>query len=720
MIRQPQSNWKELMTYDDSRQHVQFMGVFITMAAISGFMTVLNYLTGWRQALMYATLIFSLLNIVNALFEHFEGRKIQKIPRVLFAVEIIVLFTFFVINGQPKGFSTLWTALLPACGLLLYKAGVGSLISGIQFAILVFLFYFPAGQQLLKFEYTDVFMMRFPILYLAFYITGILFELIRHNTQQALKATRDRYKQVNFRIMQVLTDMYKVVVSVDLESGKMEIYSGQDYVLPTHQEMSFYDAIADFSDNKVTDDCREQFKDFFTKESIVKNLKDESSPMLTYSIIMDGETRYFQARVIRIPEESGEIQQFVAAFSDADAYVHEQQQIQQELLTQRIKAKAASKAKTDFLFNMSHDIRTPMNAIIGFTDMAIKEADHPEKVRNVLNKVILSGNMLLSLINDILDMSHIESGKVIITAVPSDMEAIFLNIQSVMADFADSKNIGLSFDVSGIRDRYVYLDKTRVDRILVNLVSNAIKYTASEGKVQVSCEQILSDEKPGYGTFRFSVRDNGIGMSEEFQERMFDEFSREENAMVQGVQGTGLGLPLAKKLTVLMGGSISCESKTGVGSTFTVTLPFKIQEVKSSDAQSSDSHGVDNADVTGKRVLLVEDNELNREITIYILEENGMVVECAVDGSEAVRMVSENGPDHYDFIVMDIQMPVMNGYEASMKIREMYPDSGVPIIALSANAFDEDREKSLASGMNDHVSKPLNIAELLKSFHKFM
>jgi len=725
-MEKSKSRWKgliskELITYDDSRQHFQFICVFLIMAFISTFMTVMNYFTGWRQALMSATLIFALLNILNAALEFFGNRTVQKIPRVLFAIEIIALFTFFVINGQPKGFSTLWTALLPACGLLIYKRNVGSLISGIQFAILVFLFYVPAGQQLLRYEYTDVFMMRFPVLYAAFYVVGLFFELIRYYTQEELKANRDRYKQDNFRIMQVLANEYSVVVSVDLETGKTELYSGQN-VVPADRiaAMTFYDAMNIFAENVVVESNRKQFKEFFTKENMRNSLKKESSTIFTFASVIKGYERYYQARVVKIPSETGEVKQVIAAFSDADAYVREQKHIQQELMAQRSKAEAASKAKTDFLFNMSHDIRTPMNAIIGFTNMAIKEADSPEKVCKNLQKVNLSSNMLLSLINDILDMSRIESGKVSITVAPVDMQTIFDNIHSVMANFAASKEIEISFNVSEIRDRYVYLDKTRVDRILVNLVSNAIKYTEGFGQVQVSCEQIDDSAKPGYGTYRFTVKDNGIGMSDEFQARMFEEFSREENERVREVQGTGLGLPLAKKLTEIMGGTISCESKRGVGSNFIITLPFKIKEEQSLETESASAQQVASANLIGKRVLIVEDNELNREISTYILQEHGMVTESAVDGRAAVRIISEKGPDSFDFILMDIQMPIMNGYEAAEQIRSMYPDSKIPIIALSANAFEEDRQKSFASGMNDHVSKPINSAELLQALSKFL
>ena len=726
-------NWMELITNDDSRQHLQFECVFAIMAFISAFMTVLNYFTGWRGALMHATLYFSVLNIVNVLLEFLGGEKVKKVARVLFAVEIVTLFTFFIINGQPKGFSTLWALLMPACGLLLYKGAVGSLIAGIQFVIIIFLFYFPTGRQILNYDYNDVFMMRFPVLYAAFFIVGFFFEIVRQNTQKELSEARDQYrelyareetranqeKEINFRVMHVLTDEYKVVMSVEIETGKVEVYSGQTYINPALTGLNFQHAMNLYRNNWVSPNFRDEFEKFFSVDNILETLKYETSAMLTYAVMSKGREHYLQTKIIKIPEESGSIRQIVVAFTDTDTYVREQQKIQKELRVQRSKADSANNAKTDFLFNMSHDIRTPMNAIIGFTDRAVKESENPEKVRENLQKVRLSGNLLLSLVNDILDMSRIESGKVTVDEVRIDMETIFDNTQSMMDNQAAAKNINLRFDVSRIRDRYVYADVVRVDRILVNLVSNAIKYTECNGQVQVSCEQV-GDTKPGCGTYRFVVKDNGMGMSEEFQKQMFEEFAREESSTVKGIQGTGLGLPLTKKLTEILGGEISCESKQGVGSTFVITLPFRLQsksEIEEVKAVVQDEVTVD---LSGKKVLLVEDNELNREIASCILEEKGILVETAVNGKDAVRKVTEKGSDYFDFILMDIQMPVMNGYEATEQIRSLYPGAHLPIIALSANAFEEDRRKSLTSGMDDHISKPIDVAILTKTLAKYV
>ena len=455
---------------------------------------------------------------------------------------------------------------------------------------------------------------------------------------------------------------------------------------------------------------REAFWKATRPEVVRAAIDNDGVYYVNFRTLIDGEETYYQAKFVR--DEIHPDTNVIAGFHNVDTETKREMEALDA-------AKAASRAKTDFLFNMSHDIRTPMNAIIGFTNMAIRDAENPERVRENLKKVQLSGNMLLSLINDILDMSRIESGKATLNEVNADINAMFTNIQPVMANLAASKDIDLSFEIKNIRDRFVYADTARIDRIMINLVSNAVKYTEGYGKVQVLCEQ-LEGAKPGFGLYRFMVKDNGIGMSEEFQKQMFEEFSREENSTTSGIQGTGLGLPLAKKLAEMMGGRITCESRRGVGSTFFVTVPFRLRTEEDIMAENIQEQYAFSVDFSGKKVLLVEDNELNREIALDILEDEGILVETAENGEEAVYMVSEKGTEYYDFVLMDIQMPVMDGYEATAEIRKLYPKEALPIIALSANAFEEDRQKSIAAGMNEHVAKPIKIDELKSVMAKFI
>ncbi|HJJ48290.1 MAG TPA: response regulator [Methanocorpusculum sp.] len=381
----------------------------------------------------------------------------------------------------------------------------------------------------------------------------------------------------------------------------------------------------------------------------------------------------------------------------------------------------ASRAKSVFLFNMSHDVRTPMNAILGYTNIALKNLDDREKVRDALEKTQKSGTLLLSLINTILDVSRIESGKATLSKDKGDFLLSFVNIEDSLKTLAASKNVALSFEFGEYKDRYVICDFTRCSRIFINLISNAIKYTSHGGWVKVYAEQLDRYEN-GRGIYRYTVEDNGIGMSEEFMQHMFEQFSREQTASDKNIEGSGLGLSVCKAFTDLMGGTITCLSKLGMGTKFVVELPFEIQkgtESTSSEKEEAAAGKPDMSVLAGRRVLVVEDNEMNREIAVDILEEADMTVETAEDGSVAVNMVKEKGPAYYDFVLMDIQMPVMDGYEATRRIRKMDGFADLPVIAVSANAFEEDRKASLEAGMNDHVPKPINVNVLMQTMAKY-
>ena len=373
-------------------------------------------------------------------------------------------------------------------------------------------------------------------------------------------------------------------------------------------------------------------------------------------------------------------------------------------------AEAANVAKSTFLFNMSHDIRTPINAIKGFTDLAVKNYDDKNKAMDSLTKVQESCDVLISLVNNILDMSRIESGKAVIHENKIDIREIFENIRPMLEVLAKGKNIALDFHLTEITDTNVMCDIVHMHQVLVNLITNAIKYTQDGGSVWVEGRQ-TGENRDGTARYTFTVKDNGYGMSPAYQKVAFDMFSREENSTISGIQGTGLGLPLCKKITEMMGGSISMESEQGIGSTFTVELPLKIVEEEPRVEAAVQAEPV-KAEFAGRKILLVEDNELNREIAMELLEDEDLIVETAEDGRVAVEIMRQKGPAYFDCVLMDIQMPYMNGYEATKAIRAMYPDAAIPIIALSANAFEEDKIKSLEAGMNAHIAKPIVVEEL--------
>lgn len=378
-----------------------------------------------------------------------------------------------------------------------------------------------------------------------------------------------------------------------------------------------------------------------------------------------------------------------------------------------IAAESASKAKSTFLSNMSQDIRTPMNAIIGFTNIGLKQNPTPE-LKNCLEKISNSSEHLLTLINDVLDISRIESGKIKYTPLPIDIREVTDTVLNIMHGFLSNRNINFRTRRTRIETPYVLADAVRIREVLVNILGNAVKFTDDGGSIIFEMNyHPWEDDKHIVVCYRIS--DTGVGMSEEFVEHIFDEFSQEENSARTQYKGTGLGMAITKRYVDLMGGTISVESKKNEGSTFTIEIPFELtdeSEVRKQGIPAS------KADLTGVKILMAEDNELNAEIAMVQLEEAGIQVTRASDGKEVVKIFAENPPGTFDIILMDVMMPEMNGYEATKAIRSMnnrHDDSNIPIIAMTANAFAEDVQASLDAGMNGHIAKPINIDELIKA-----
>lgn len=389
----------------------------------------------------------------------------------------------------------------------------------------------------------------------------------------------------------------------------------------------------------------------------------------------------------------------------------------------RMEAEERSRAKSDFLSNMSHDLRTPMNAIVGFTNLAMQQEVSP-KVADYLGKISVSGNHLLNLINDVLDMSRIESGKMTMDEAECNLSDILRDLQVVIQGQADEKRLQLKLDATDVVDKDVWCDKVRLNRVLLNLIGNAIKFTPEGGKVTLLAKQTACS-RPGYGAYEFRVKDTGIGMSEEFAQKVFEPFERERTSTVSGIQGTGLGMSIAKKIIDTMDGTIRVETKQGEGTEFIINVDLRLREKTAlSEMAAEDEAAETSADegFAGKRILLVEDNELNREIATEILEGFEFVVEAAENGEIAVEKVKKSAPGFYDVILMDIQMPVMNGYEASRAIRGLEDPllAKIPILAMTANAFDEDKQNAKDAGMDGHIAKPIDIGALLDALSKHL
>ena len=398
---------------------------------------------------------------------------------------------------------------------------------------------------------------------------------------------------------------------------------------------------------------------------------------------------------------------------------HEQQYVE-KLQLSAAEAQEASEAKTRFLFNMSHDIRTPMNAIMGFTELLNRNLDDQEKARGYLRKIQNASSLLLTIINQVLEMARIESGTVTLKLEATDLSVLFHSVNTVFEADIQKKNIQYSEDVH-VPHKFAYCDKTKLEEIYLNIVSNAIKYTPDGHAIRVEIHELPSEDKKK-ACYRFTCEDSGIGMSADYLPYIFDEFSREHTTTENKVVGTGLGLPIVKSLIELMGGTIQVESTQGVGTKFTVDLALTLASREEVYPTPEALAEAEHAKLRGRRILLAEDNDLNAEIAIELLGEKGLLIERAADGEECCTMLAQAPEGYYDLVLMDIQMPRMNGYEAAAKIRGMadVKKAGIPIIAMTANAFAEDRQAALDAGMNAHVAKPIDMAVLLPTLLRWL
>ena len=389
-----------------------------------------------------------------------------------------------------------------------------------------------------------------------------------------------------------------------------------------------------------------------------------------------------------------------------------------ELLAAAKKAEAANEAKTEFLQRMSHDIRTPINGICGMVNMADHYADDMEKQTEYRTKVKEASNLLLELVNDVLDMSKLESGEVVLEESPFNLSKIFEEVLVVIEQIAAEQNIRIVWEKKEIKHRALIGSPRYVKRVMMNILSNAVKYNRENGQIHISCREIPS-EQPETTTMEFVCRDTGIGMTEEFQKYVFEPFAQEHTGSRTKFTGTGLGMPITKKLVEKMGGTITFESEKGVGTTFVIQVPFKIDMDADKREEQTD---VSENSIKGLHILLAEDNELNMEIAEFVLQNEGAEVTKAWNGQEAVEIFGKSEPGEFDVILMDIMMPVVNGYEATKMIRSLDREDAkkIPIIAMTANAFTEDRIKAKAAGMDEHIAKPVDVELLIKVIHKLV
>lgn len=531
---------------------------------------------------------------------------------------------------------------------------------------------------------------------------------------------REEEKVYQLEIINALSIDYTNVFMVNLMTNRIRIVRMNDVAGAFYSdelgEQYYDDALEFYIDVSVYADDRDMMRMAFSRDNILRQLIKRETFYVNFRSNINNKLQYMKLKVVRIGDikETGN---FLLAFMNVDDEI-EHEMKQKKLLQDTLSmAESASHAKTMFLSNMSHDIRTPMNAIIGFTTLALNHISEQAMVKTYLDKIKSSSNHLLSLINDVLDMSRIESGKMKINKTVSTVEKIVGDVDTVMQSQIQMKHLEYSLIKRGNLTRPVMMDGLRLNQILINIVGNAVKYTPEYGKVQFMITEMpsISDNTSSY---QFRIKDNGIGMSKKFLEKIFTPFERDENKAIAKIQGTGLGLAITKSLVDIMEGSIFVKSEEGKGSEFLVCFDLEnakegelsVEEKKENVYESSviDSF----KDV---RILLVEDNELNREIATELLKSVGFILDEAENGSQAVQMVNDSPAGYYKVILMDVMMPVMNGYESTKKIRSLEDKAkaNVPIIAMTANAFEEDKNQAIECGMDKFVSKPFDINDLL-------
>ncbi|MDE6035903.1 MAG: transporter substrate-binding domain-containing protein [Ruminococcus sp.] len=669
-----------------------------------------------------------------------------------------------------------------------------------------------------------------------------------------LNATEQANKEMSeqLAIVEALSHDYTNVYAVNDKAGTARIVKLEGYVVEglkkdSGEEHPYMPILQHYIDTRVHEDDREYLTEALSLDSVRKHLTENTEYNGSYRIKADGEEHHFQYTYVKVKDSSDE-NVILAGFRNIDDMIQREQE-QNEILSEALaQAQYANNAKTTFLNNMSHDIRTPMNAIIGFTSLAVTHIDNKQQVQDYLGKILTSSNHLLSLINDVLDMSRIESGKVKIEEKEVSLPDIMHDLKTIVQADVKSKQLEFYIDTLDVTNEMIICDKLRLNQVLLNILSNAMKYTKPGGMVSVRVIQ-TAEEQDNYASYEFRVKDTGIGMSPEFLKHVFEPFEREQTATVSGIQGTGLGLAITKNIVDMMGGTILVESEEGKGSEFIVQLRFRVTETTGKsqkiehladlralvvdddvntcvsvskmlsaigmhpdwttlgkealirtqfaieqnepysayiidwsmpdtngielvrrirkvigdiapiiiltaydwtdiedeareagvtafcskpiffselrevlakpygDGSESEAEEVEEMRFDGKKILLVEDNELNQEIALAILENVGFVIETADDGTVAVEMIKNNPADKFDLILMDIQMPIMNGYEATKIIRELddKEKANIPIVAMTANAFDEDRQEAINAGMNGHIAKPINIDTLMET-----
>lgn len=561
------------------------------------------------------------------------------------------------------------------------------------------------------------------LLYLEEYITEV-------NENQYLKSKEilnERLQDMNMNLMEQidivsgLSNAYFSAYAVDLETGRCKPIKVIEFFRRAVENCHIASVVTKaFLILCVMPEDREKMQKFTNWHTLVNRLENTDLTVEEFHGMISPWEWCRASWIVSSRDENGKAKKVLFTVEDITENVKERmqqekdkEQARKELEESRKAAEIANKAKTDFLFNMSHDIRTPMNAIIGYADLMDKHFDEKQRCKDYLKKIRNSSNFLLSLVNNVLEMARIESGKLILDEKVCEITQLAEEITSVYSELMERKGITFTMDID-VKTKYYYGDRLKISEIFLNILSNAYKYTLAGGSISLKARE-LNYQIPGYILLQTTISDTGVGMSKEFLPRIFEEFSREYTSTENRIEGTGLGMPIVKKLVDFMNGSIEVHSELGKGSTFIINIPHKI--AKAEDMEETQDLEIDLKKFVGKRILLVEDNELNTEIATEILMELGFIVEHAEDGLVCMDKILNAKAGYYDLILMDVQMPNLDGYGATKKIRALSDPikANIPIIAMTANAFEEDRKNALAIGMNEHLAKPIETKKLIQT-----
>ena len=553
---------------------------------------------------------------------------------------------------------------------------------------------------------------------------GIFYVFLGDATEKRdrLDLEREQIYQENRRRLEVIEGLsinYESILYVDLDRDSIQPYRLSERTRVQFQEklqpLSFQWYMADYTAVWVHPEDREMVARETSVERIRERLSREKTFYINYRVICRGELQFLQLRFVNV---GGQASQLVMGYRRVDEEVRQEMEQKQTLSQALVNANLAVRAKNTFLSNISHDMRTPLNAISGFTALARRNLGDRQAVENYLSQVEAASQQLLDLIDKVLETTWLETNEAPAAEAPCSLKSIVQEICDFLQPQAEEKGIAFTVDLAGVEHDEVFSDQDLLHRLVMYLANNAVTYTKPGGQVSVTAQE--RGDMPGErGVYQLVIRDTGIGISKSFLERIFEPFSREQNTTLSGIHGIGLGLTIAKSIVDRMGGALEVRSEPGQGSTFTATLHLRRQARQAAAGPGGEGHPPPGA---GGRLRLVEDNEINREIETELLQDVGFTIDEAVNGAIAVEKVRASAPGEYDLILMDIQMPVMDGWQAAQAIRGLANPAlaSIPIVALSANVFQSDINKSLDSGMEAHLTKPIDIPALLKTIERIL